>query len=691
MDASTLSFPGVWSHRWGLPEEQTPVSELKPEPANWGAPSLPVVEEPPVDLNAVEFRTSSRGCVLTLPLGKEEEIFGFGLQLKSSRQTGKKRTIRVNSDPVADTGDSHAPAPFYVSTAGYAVLVDTARYATFYCGSHQPLSEVDEETDPSKMFSAEGIEVLYEWRRHEKRRMVVEIPVAKGVEVYVFAGPTFADAVRRYILFSGGGCLPPRWSLGPWYRTWGKHSQEGVLNQARRLRERDIPVSVFGFEPGWHQHAYSCNYRWHPDRFPEPESMLQQLVELELHPNLWEHAFVHPSAEMYGDLKPHAGDTAVWGGLIPDLTREEARSIFADYHEKSLVEKGVSGFKLDECDNSDYLSYPWSYPEYMDFPGGLDGEQMHSLFGVLFQQTIGGMFRNRDQRTLGQVRSSHALSAPHPFVLYSDLYDHKDFIRGVVTAGISGILWCPEVRQCLSAEDLIRRLQTTVFSPQALVNAWMIPHFPWEQFDAEKNRAGEKLEDWEELESVVRDLFQLRNRLVPYLYAAYADYHQSGTPPFRPLVYEHPEDPATFDIDDQYWMGSDLMVAPVVAGESERDLYLPEGSWYEFWSGKRMTSGWHRVEVPLHHIPVFVREGALLPLAVDGSTAHPEMYDLEVTAYGQNPGGCRLADDDGSTFAFERDASFPWVGLKWDTDAAEAVWAEEKPPARYRIVSSRSI
>lgn len=133
--ADTDLYPGVAHLVLGRPEAHTPVilrtSAHCADTLEQMACDIPC----PLDLSAIHGQGTARGYVIDIPLGEDEEIYGFGLQMHSFRQRGKKKTIRVNSDPVADLGDSHAPVPFYVSTAGYAVLIDTARYAAFYVGS----------------------------------------------------------------------------------------------------------------------------------------------------------------------------------------------------------------------------------------------------------------------------------------------------------------------------------------------------------------------------------------------------------------------------------------------------------------------------------------------------------------------------------------------------------------------------
>src|SRR5690606_18328092 len=129
---------------------------------------------------------------------------------------------------------------------------------------------------------------------------------------------------------------------------------------------------------------------------------------------------------LFEPLKPFAGDFEVWSGLVPDLTLPAARRIFANYHRDALVDKGITGFKLDECDNCDFIRQAaWSFPESAAFPSSLDGEQMHSLLGLVYQRTIQEVFEQTNTRTYSSARSSGGFASPLPFVLYSDQYDHR--------------------------------------------------------------------------------------------------------------------------------------------------------------------------------------------------------------------------------------------------------------------------
>ncbi len=656
-------LPGIWRYRFGTPEPLTPVSTRHYAVAEPSLRNMPVVVESPIAPDKITGRRFPRGYEIRFPLAPAEMLYGLGLQFQSLLQRGSKKILRVNADPAADLGDSHAPVPFCVSTHGYGVLVDTARYATFYCGNKVRMNEAHPSSAEDSEAPALVAQLPKQFERYHmdhKSHVEIEIPVAAGIDVYVFAGPSMREAVQRYVLFSGGGALPPRWGLGFWYRAYGGATQDEVLALADELRAQNIPCDVLGLEPGWQAHSYSCSFTWSA-KFPSPQIAIDQLNANHYHVNLWEHAFTHPTAPFYAEMKPHAGDYEVWDGLVPDFVGPRARGIFAGYHDKAFIAAGISGFKLDECDNSDY-THNWSFPELSSFPSDADGEQMHCFFGIRYQDTFQSIFERRNLRTWGLVRSSHALAAPSPYTLYSDLYDHREFIRAVANAGFCGLLWCPEVRDAQDTEDLVRRLQTVIFSPLAMVNAWYIRNPPWKQVDREANNAGHFAPGWQEVQETCRNLIALRMRFVPYLYSAYVRYHETGMPPFRALVLDYPNDPQTWAVDDQYLMGESILVAPLVRGDHSRRIYLPAGDWFDFWTGQKVPgSQWMQVSVPLERIPLYVKSGTLLPLArVTAHTADPASFELTVRGYGPGQLEALIHEDDGSLQAAITPVSLIW-------------------------------
>jgi len=653
MDKMKL-YSGIWKIGFGTGEKHTPMSLINPKPRAQAINAMPESEFP-FDLSAISFTKTGSGCVLKIPMDVTEDIYGFGLQLYRCNHTKRKKLIRVNSDPVSDTGDSHAPVPFYVSSAGYGLLVNSARYITFYCGTNTVKGQSRNKTEKKSEVYVEG--ELYEPEESDtKAEMIIDIPTAQGIDIILFAG-SMKEVVQRYNLYSGGGCLPPMWGLGMWYRAYGGARESDIYRLADEFRKDAMPMDVMGLEPGWHSRAYSCSFKWDNEKFPAPDKMINKLAEKDYKVNLWEHVFVHPTADIYNDLMDYSGDYEVWGGLVPDLSIPETRKIFGEYHGKNLIDKGVSGFKLDECDNSDYNPSNWSFPDCAIFPSGMDGELMHNMLGQLYQETLYNEFRKRNKRTLSQVRSSGALASHLPYVLYSDLYNHKAFIRGVVTSGFSGLLWAPEVRSCSSSKDLIRRVQTIVFSPHALLNCWTIPNPPWKQVDRELNLSNMFMDGYEDIQALCRKFFELRMSLIPYLYSAFVQYYLNGIPPFRALAMDYPEEKNIGAIDDIYMMGDSLLVAPMTLEDSDsRNVYLPTGTWYDFWTDKLYEGGGTtKIEADITTIPVFVKSGAILPFAKPvQSVSEDTCFEVSVRCYGKDFIPFVLYEDDGVTFEYEK-------------------------------------
>ena len=648
---------GVWKLRYGDPEEFTPEYFRKFEMQTETMNNISISLKLPFTKEDIQFSMTGRGVICKLPMNTDEDIFGFGLQLQELNHVGRRRFIKVNSDPPANTGESHAPVPFYISTMGYGVFVDTLRYTTFEIGTNASRGASFFMTAENELHKEFSESALYAFKRaKDKRSIIIEIPSVKGIDLYFFEG-NVKEIVQRYIMFSGGGCVPPMWGLGVWYRNYGGSNQKAIMEIAESFRNDRIPIDVLGLEPGWHSHSYSCSYKW-SNLFPEPQKMIDKLSDDGYKINLWEHLFVYPTAPFYKDMLPYSGEYEVWNGLVPDLGSEEARKLLETYHYQEFVDKGIMGFKLDECDNSDYNVSNWSFPDNAQFPSGMDGEQMHSAIGLLYQQSIFNIYKKANKRTYSQVRSSGALCAPLPFVLYSDLYNHKEYIRGIVNSGFSGMLWCPEVRSCVDEIDLLRRIETTVFSAHTLINSWRIPSPPWKQVNVEKNLAGEMMEEASCYTDTVRKLFELRMSLLPYLYSAFVKYHKTGIPPIRSMVMDYPYDLEVRTIDDQYMFGDDLLVCPLTReDEKTRKLYLPKGTWYDFFTNEKQEGGKIiEVHAEYEEIPVFVKEGSIVPLANPVEYVSEEtVFGVKIHVYGEISSKFDLYEDDFVSFYFEKE------------------------------------
>ena len=690
---------GVWRLRFGSPERFTPHAMREKAPAWDALQSLPGPGELPFELDDISCDVRPARTVVCIPCDEpESSIYGFGLDPGALNQKGLRKWLSVSAQVVDQTGASHGPVPFYVSTCGYGVYVDTARVPFVHvarlspAGSSAAPAPAASTGDDHQQIQATSESELYAPRLARGRPQVVfDLPGnSSGVDVFVFAGPTLREAVQRYNLFSGGGCLPPMWGLGQKYRTHSNADQAEVRRLARSFRERNVPCDMFGLEPGWQTHAYSCSLVWSPDRFPEPHALARDLAEEGFRLNLWEHAYIHPTSPLFDRLRHRAGDYLVWEGLVIDLADPEASRIFADYHEQHLVEPGVTAFKADECDRQFITDVtPFNYPYCSAFPSGIDGDQMTQLYGYLYQRSIYSVFKRRDTRTWGDVRATAALAAPLPFCLYSDAYTFDEYLRQLVNASFSGLLWSPEVRQASTREELLNRIAMASLAPQMCLNIWFMPHPVWEQYERAKNAAHELLPDDEQqfLVERIRAIVNLRMSLVPYLYASFYRYCTEGLPPVRALILEFPDDPEVRTIDDQFMFGDLLMAAPLMGSADRRTVYFPTGSdWVDFRTRAVYREGSrHQIRTQAGDVPLFVKDTALLPVAAPVQhVAGDTLFDIVVQVYGETPGPFVLFEDDGETFAYERGEGNR-VTLTW-SDGAGAVTREgQGSRERYRV------
>ena len=478
------------------------------------------------------------------------------------RRTGSTFQLHVDHWG-GQPGRTHAPVPFYVSTKGYGVFIDSARYITVNVGVSVRLAApsrppvIDRTTHPD------------DWAAMPRSDAVEAAVPSRGVDVYVFAGPTMMDVVRRYNLFGGGGALLPKWGLGFLTRTPLAYTASQVLDEVAAFRSRGIPLDMIGLEPGWHDQAYPTSFEWDPTRFPDPAGFLASLEAQHVRANLWFNPYVSPKAPLYQALLPFAGSHLVWNGIVPDYSIPAARTVFADHLRRRIVglrPRALGGFKIDEVDGFDF----WLWPDLAEFPSGHDGEQLRQTYGLLLQRLVLDLYRGLNLRTLGQVRGTNGGASSFPFVIYNDNYDFKEYITAVGNSAFAGVLWSPEVRGG-EGEDMLRRVQAVCFSPLALFNGWA---------------TATKLWTHAEVADPIRQAIVLRMRLLPYWYTAFAQYHYEGTPVVRPMPLveggtptpsardQRTRDPwaitAVPEVMDEYLVGDVLLVAPIAPGATTR-------------------------------------------------------------------------------------------------------------------------
>jgi len=347
--------------------------------------------------------------------------------------------------------------------------------------------------------------------------------------------------------------------------------------------------------------------------------------------------------------------------VFPDFTREETRRWWGGLY-KELVEAGVRGFWNDMNEPAVFVETDRLVDRTMalDALHGERGRQIehrrvHNVYGMLMARaTFEGLRRLRPgERPFVLTRASYAGGHRYAATWTGDNtsnWEHLQlWIPMVLNLGLSGQPFAgPDIGGFggnPSAELYTRFLQAGVFSPFCRVHS---------------EKGSRDREPWAfgpEYEAIHRRFIELRYELLPYLYTVFEEATRTGWPVMRPMFLEYPTDRRTYRMDTQFLLGRDLLVAPVLEeGARSVEVYLPEGEWFDFWTGERVTGPRHlRVEAPLDRIPLFVRGGAILPMRpvvqyVDEAPINP----LVLHVFPSRECAGALYEDDGVSEAYQR-------------------------------------
>jgi alpha-D-xyloside xylohydrolase len=270
------------------------------------------------------------------------------------------------------------------------------------------------------------------------------------------------------------------------------------------------------------------------------------------------------------------------------------------------------------------------------------------LYPLLYQQAVFEVTKEVHGYGLIWGRSGYAGSQRYPVHWGGDpgctFDDMAASLRGALSWILSGAAFAsfdmggffgvPTLNDPPSPELYVRWSQMGLLFSHARAHGHNAPREPWAY--------------GEPALSIFRRYAQLRYRLLPYLYAA-ARRAPEGVPLVRPLVYDHPSDPATRHIDDQYMLGPDFLVAPMFKPRGSRDIYLPAGAWYDYWTDQRFEGGrWITYDAELETLPIFARAGAVIPMGPELQHANEKAWDplrFEVYPGSEGVTEFELADD----------------------------------------------
>jgi alpha-glucosidase/alpha-D-xyloside xylohydrolase len=519
-------------------------------------------------------------------------------------------------------------------------------------------------------------------------------PTGDGLplDLYVVASPDPTVIMREYARITGRAEMPPRWSLGYMQSHRTLAGPDEVRDVARTMREKKLPCDALiylgtDFTPsGWNTH--NGEFAWNAGNFPDPKGMIEELhrrhYKVVLH-------IVIEGRRLNGAVKDPCDpkDTGP-SGRTPDNRWPDDRSVpcYWPYH-KPLVVAGVDGWWPDQGD--DY-----------DPPSRLNRNRMYWEGPQLWRP---------DERPFALHRNGYAGMQRYAAFLWSgDVQSRWETLRThvpvAVNAGLSGIpYWGTDIGGFIPTPEYtgelhIRWFQFGAFCPlfRAHGRHWHLRlPWGWDGGDGGPKETNAFNADPQELrnsrvEPILRKYLELRYRLLPYIYSAVREGCETGLPIVRALWLHYPDDPVATARGDQYLWGRDVLVSPVVEkGATARRLYLPRGSWFDFWTEERLEGG-REIERPvdLETMPLHVRAGAILPLGpVRQYVDEPVEGPLTLVIYPGADGAFSLYEDDGRTFAY-RKGDWMRIDMGWK-NAEHILTLDVAPGSRLRTPAERTI
>jgi alpha-glucosidase (family GH31 glycosyl hydrolase) len=559
----------------------------------------------------------------------EQHFYGLG---EGGKQFDRLDGVRPfwNSHFVHGTG-SDIGVPLLLSTAGYALFFDTTADAEVVVGRTERDAEIVYRVDQG------------------------------AIDCYFLAGATLRALLGTVARLLGSPALPPRWSLGFLQSTRHFTDQAEVQRLAQTLRAKQIPcdgvvfLSTYGDAKGWNRGVGHLEFE--PDLFADPASAIGALRAQGFQVITHEYPVLHPQSPLLAEaerrgfllsegyrlsrVESHPTTEYHEGQRFIDFSNPEARAWWWEQH-RALADLGVAGWWLDGGEG----------PSSAAALQGGTGRDLHNVYDRLRQQGFaeGESSTHPDRRPFLLCRSGAAGMQRYGATCWSgDINNTFATLEAQIplglNTGLSGIpYWGMDIGgffhpQPETAELYARWFQFGAFCPgfRAHGTIWR-EHVPW-AFGPE-------------IEAICRRYVELRYRLLPYTCALAWQAYLEGLPLMRPLVLNYPDDPSVWELGSQYLWGDDLLVAPVTrAGATAWPVYLPAGTWYDFWTHQRHTGPRGvTVEAPLDRLPLFVRAGALLPLAPLTQFDGERMWDeITVLVYPEGDGSFDLYDDDGRT------------------------------------------
>ena len=455
----------------------------------------------------------------------------------------------------------------------------------------------------------------------------------KGMDYWITAEDTPGKILEAYASVTGTVPMMPDYAMGFWQCKLRYQTQDELLHVAREYKKRGLPISVIVID--YFHWPLQGEWKFDPVYWPDPDAMIKELKEMgiELMVSIW--PTVDYRSENFEEMKEKGylirtdrgfriGMDFQGNTVHYDATNPEAREYVWKKAKENYYDKGIKVFWLDEAE-PEYSVYDFdNYRYYMG-----TNLQIGNSYPLLYAKTFfDGMEAEGQEKIINLLRCAWAGSQRYGALVWSgDIHSSFKSLRNQFAAGLNmglaGIPWWTtdiggfhggDPENPAFRELLIRWFEYGTFCPVMRLHGCREPmKEPMGTQGGAACVSGADNEVWsfgDEAYEILKTYLQLREAMKPYITRLMKEAHEKGAPVMRPLFYEFPKEAKSWEVEDEFLFGAEILVAPILyEGMRKRMVYLPgEGSWKNYWTGE-VYNGQQTVEInaPMHQIPVFTK------------------------------------------------------------------------------------
>ena len=533
-------------------------------------------------------------------LHPKEHIYGLGDKTGFLDKRGYAYEM-WNSD-IPDTHTDFFPS-LYKSVPFFISMRPHFTYGIFLDNTSKSYFDMGKEEAERYYFAADGGDLDY----------------------YFIAGETMRDILGAYTGLTGRTALPQKWTLGYHQSRWGYITEDDIMDVAEKMRQCRIPCDSIHFDIDY-MDAFKV-FTWNRKNYKDPKKTLQKLTEMGYKPvtiidpgvkkedgyDVYEEGIKNGYFAFSAENELYVNE--VWPGdaVFPSFTNPKVRSWWAD-KQKFLIDMGVRGVWNDM---NEPASFKGPLPDDVQFADEDDTvilhKDAHNIYGhCMAMATKDGWLKYDGRRPFIITRAAYAGTQRYSMFWTGDnqsIWAHLQMaIPQLCNLGLSGFSYAGTDVGGFGADTtkelLARWVQVGCLSPF------------FRNHSAQGTRKQEPWQFDDQVVGIYRKYVKMRYRFLPYLYDLFYQGEQTGLPVMRPLVLHYPKDPETYNLNGEFLVGENLLVAPVLEqGATKKMVYLPEGEWYDYWTGEKITGGKYFLrDAPIDLCPMYLKEGTMIPM-----------------------------------------------------------------------------